>query len=169
MLDRHADGRPWTCTGKGQDRYGRTLATCRVGGEDVDRWIVRAGWALSFTRYSQAYDGDQAAAQQARAGLWAGSFIAPWDWRARNAQTVILGAAAVPANAHSILLGSASAGAAPNASCTIKGNITRAGECIFHMPGGRWYAKINMDPSKGKRWFCSEAQALAAGCRAAKH
>jgi hypothetical protein len=37
------------------------------------------------------------------------------------------------------------------------------GECIYHQQGGRWYAKINMDSSKGKRWFCSVQEAEAAG------
>jgi hypothetical protein len=50
----------------------------------------------------------------------------------------------------------------------IKGNVNRSGECIYHEPGGRWYSKINMDLSKGKRWFCSVAEAEAAGCRAPK-
>jgi hypothetical protein len=69
----------------------------------------------------------------------------------------------------SALLGAASAGGAPSAACTIKGNMSRAGECIYHELGGRRYAKINMDPAKGKRWFCSEAKAKAVGCRKAIH
>jgi hypothetical protein len=35
------------------------------------------------------------------------------------------------------------------------------------MPGGHSYAKINMDVP-GKRWFCSEDEAKAAGWRPAK-
>jgi hypothetical protein len=33
------------------------------------------------------------------------------------------------------------------------------------MPGGRFYSSVKMDLSKGKRWFCSQAEAQAAGCR----
>jgi hypothetical protein len=29
-------------------------------------------------------------------GMWAGAFIAPWDWRHRDRNTVILGALSVP-------------------------------------------------------------------------
>jgi hypothetical protein len=108
------------------------------------------------------------AAQSARSGLLAGAFIAPWDWRARNKQTVILGAAAVPANAQTVLLRAASASAAPDASCTTKGNVNRSGECIYHVEGRRFYSKVNMDLSKDKQWFCSPAEAEAAGCRASK-
>ncbi len=32
-----------------------------------------------------------------------------------------------------------------------------------------WYAKINMDLSKGNRWFCSVQEAEAAGCRPPKN
>ena len=60
-------------------------------GEDIDRWMVREGWALSFIRYSHVYDADEKAAREQKAGLWAGCFIAPWEWRARNEKTVLLG------------------------------------------------------------------------------
>ncbi len=40
--------------------------------------------------------------------MWQGAFIAPWDWRARNKKTTILGAAKPPENASTILLASAS-------------------------------------------------------------
>jgi endonuclease YncB( thermonuclease family) len=168
-LVRHAGDKPWTCHVTGTDRYGRSLATCEVGSEDIEKWMVRSGWALSFVRYSHAYDADEEAARGTHSGLWAGAFIAPWDWRSRNTKTVVLGAASVPTNAQIILLGAASAAEAPSPECTIKGNINRSGECIYHQQGGRWYEKINMDLSKGKRWFCSVQEAEAAGCRAPKN
>ena len=33
---------------------------------------------------------------------------------------------------------------APSPDCTIKGNVNRSGECIYHTPASRWYAKIQM-------------------------
>jgi endonuclease YncB( thermonuclease family) len=164
-LIEHAGGKIWTCHISGTDRYGRSLAACEVAGEDVQQWMVRSGWALSFVRYSHVYDVDESIARGARSGLWAGAFIAPWDWRHRNTATVILGAASVPINAQTILLSAASAAAAPDPDCTIKANISRTG-CIYHQQADRWYAKMNMDLSKGKRWFCSVEEAEAAGCRA---
>ncbi len=53
-------------------------------------------------------------------------------------------------------------------ACLIKGNISRSGERIYHVPGGRWYDATRIDPRKGERWFCSEAEARAAGWRRAK-
>ena len=52
-------------------------------------------------------------------------------------------------------------------ACSIKGNVNRSGERIYYLPGQSNYDRITMDGSRGKRWFCDEAQALAAGWRRA--
>jgi endonuclease YncB( thermonuclease family) len=166
-LVKYSRDRSWTCHVTGADKYGRSLARCEVDGADVERWMVRSGWALAFVRYSREYVADEAEAKSKRAGLWSGAFVAPWDWRGRNKQTEILGAATVPVNAQAILLSAVSAEEAPDPACTIKGNVNRSGECIYHLPGDRWYAKMRMD--SGKRWFCSATEAEAAGCRAPKN
>jgi len=49
----------------------------------------------------------------------------------------------------------------------IKGNINAKGEKIYHAPWSKHYAATKIDTSKGERWFCSEAEAKAAGWRAA--
>ena len=49
----------------------------------------------------------------------------------------------------------------------IKGNISGNGR-IYHMPGQYDYARTRINTGKGERWFCSEAEARAAGWRAAK-
>lgn len=167
QLTRHANNGPWICRGTAKDRFGRLIATCEANGENVQKWMVRNGWALSFVRYSDVYDADEAEARSAKSGLWSGAFIAPWDWRSRNKNTVIFGATTVPAEAQEKLLSAASAAGAPAPGCDIKGNVNRSGVCIYHQPGSRWYAKINMELN-GKRWFCSVQEAETAGCRATK-
>jgi endonuclease YncB( thermonuclease family) len=164
-LIRHADKKPWTCHLRQTDRRGRTVARCEVDGEDIQKWMVKSGWALAYVRFSHDYVADEKAARDAKAGMWQGAFIAPWDWRVRNKKTAVLGAAKKPPNANAILLASASGSVAPSPDCTIKGNVNRSGECIFHTPKSRWYAKIEMKISKGTRWFCSVDDAEAAGCR----
>jgi endonuclease YncB( thermonuclease family) len=164
-LSKHAGGRSWTCHLGQADRHGHSLARCEVDGEDIQKWLVRSGWALSYTRRSHDYDADEAAAREAKAGMWQGAFIAPWDWRVRNKKTPILGAVKPPENAHAVLLASASGPVAPSPDCTIKGNVNSSGECIYHKPTSRWYAQIKMQISKGTRWFCSVEEAEAAGCR----
>src|SRR5947209_1383319 len=85
-----------------------------------------------------------------RAGLWSGAFIAPWDWRGRRKNTVVLGAASVSADAQPMLLAEASTLDAPVPECVIKGNRTSQGECIYHVPDGRYYSAVKMDLSTGK-------------------
>lgn len=40
-----------------------------------------------------------------------------------------------------------------------------SGERIYHVPGQPYYDETRIDTAKGERWFCSEAQARAAGWR----
>jgi hypothetical protein len=55
------------------------------------------------------------------------------------------------------------------AGCPIKGNISKnTGERIYHMPGQEHYAETRIDLFSGERWFCSEADARAAGWRKAR-
>ena len=164
-LIKYAENKSWTCHTRQTDRRGRLVARCEVDGEDIQKWLVRNGWALSYARFSHDYDDDEKEAREAKAGMWQGAFIAPWDWRVRNKKTAVLGATKPPENANTILLASASGSVAPSPDCTIKGNVNRSGECIFHKPTSRWYAKIQMHVTKGTRWFCSVEDAEAAGCR----
>ena len=47
------------------------------------------------------------------------------------------------------------------------GNINAKGRRIFHVPGQEDYAATRIDRARGERWFCSAAEALAAGWTAA--
>jgi endonuclease YncB( thermonuclease family) len=105
-LIHHTDKKSWTCHVLRTEPRGRNVAHCTVDGEDIQKWLVASGWALSYARFSHDYDADE-----------------------------------------------------------IKGNINGAGECIYHTPKSRWYAKIKMQISKGTRWFCSVEEAEQAGCR----
>lgn len=49
--------------------------------------------------------------------------------------------------------------------CNIKGNISRRGK-IYHTPESSSYNAVKIDTSKGERFFCSIADAEAAGWRA---
>ena len=54
------------------------------------------------------------------------------------------------------------------AGCVIKGKISYSGgQRIYHVPGQHYYDQTVIDPAKGERWFCSEAEAQAAGWRRA--
>jgi len=70
-----------SCNPTGKDRYQRTLAHCFSGTEDVQAWLVLNGWALAYRQYSKDYVAAEEVAQAGRAGVWAGEFKAPWEWR----------------------------------------------------------------------------------------
>lgn len=71
------------CRGRDRDRYGRLVAVCFKGAEDLNRWMVDQGWAVAYRRYSMDYADAEADARAARRGLWSGRFEMPWDWRKR--------------------------------------------------------------------------------------
>ena len=71
-----------SCTRRDVDRYGRTVAVCRVAGQEVNAWMVEQGHALAYRQYGgNVYDTQEQAARAARRGMWAGSFVPPWDFR----------------------------------------------------------------------------------------
>ena len=142
-------GRTVACEERDRDRYGRTVAVFRDGGEDVNAWMVSQGWALAYRRYSRDYVGEETAARDARRGVWRGDFVPPWDWRRGER---LAGSRPVPKSA-------------AGAGCRIKGNIGRNGTRIYHVPGGQFYEPTRIDTSRGERWFCTEAEARAAGWR----
>jgi endonuclease YncB( thermonuclease family) len=145
MLRKLAEHKDLACDRTGTDRYRRTLATCFADGIDIDEAMVRAGLAWAFVRYSVAYVGVEAEARKEKIGVWQGPAEAPWDFRRNEWQVA--------------------EGSAPK-GCAIKGNVSSHGR-IYHMPWDPWYDSVKMDVSKGKRWFCSESEAIRAGWRAA--
>ncbi|QHO72328.1 nuclease [Bradyrhizobium sp. CCBAU 051011] len=166
-LAKRSEGTVWACQFSGVDRYGRMLATCSTDGEDVGKWLVEEGWALAFRRYSTLYVADEDVAREAQRGLWSSSFIAPWDWRSRSRNTIVLRATSISAAASRLLTG-ASAEVAPAPGCAIKGNLRSKSACIYHLPGGRFYDGLDMTDRAARRWFCSEVEAQTAGCRRSK-
>tara|TARA_B110000438_G_scaffold244129_1_gene244466 strand:- start:205 stop:672 length:468 start_codon:yes stop_codon:yes gene_type:complete len=66
------------------DRYGRMVAKCfQPNGTDIGEWMVSNGWALAYQQYSKDYVDEEAVAKTGGRGLWAGEFVAPWEWRRR--------------------------------------------------------------------------------------
>ena len=139
-------GRAVRCEVRDRDPYGRAVARCLAGSTDLGEAMVRAGWAVDYVQFSRGgYASAEAEARRGRRGLWAGRFETPSTWRseARLAR---------PAPA-----------APPQSGCIIKGNISAKGRRIYHVPGQEDYAATRIDTSKGERWFCSTAEARAAG------
>lgn len=140
------EGQRARCVQRDIDRYGRVVATCQVGGVDLGAALVGDGVAWAYRRYSSLYDLDEKVAAVAGRGLWGFRIDTPSDYR----ESRVVGTDA------------------PDAGCAIKGNISSSGR-IYHVPGGRDYDRTGINPSQGERWFCSTAEAEAAGWRAARN
>ena len=73
-----------SCQQTDTDRYGRVVADCFVGRENLNRWMVREGWAVAYRQYSTAYIAAEDHARTGQRGIWQGRFDMPWDWRAER-------------------------------------------------------------------------------------
>jgi len=153
-LDGYVLDKTVRCQPKDTDRYGRVVAECFVQGQSINRQMVRAGWAVAYRQYATAFIADEADARQRQRNLWQGPFQMPAEYRrSKREQTA----------RHAPVAALPSPG-----GCRIKGNISREGRKIYHVPGQRDYERTSIDLSRGERMFCSPADALRAGWQPAK-
>lgn len=55
-----------------------------------------------------------------------------------------------------------------NPSCLVKGNVSvETNNRLYHVPGMEDYEITEIDPLRGERWFCTEAEAISSGWRRA--
>lgn len=156
-LQGFVNNRPVICVGTERDDYGRQLATCKVAGIDVGAAMLEQGWAVTYIGASAFYTALQNSAHTKKLGIWSSTFEEPRDYRLRT-KTEPLPVAGVA------LVSRARSRAAPaqsaRNSCAIKGNNSRRGERIYHLPGEPYYVE-----TRAEAVFCTEAQAQAAGYR----
>lgn len=157
------EGADLRCRDLGERTWGRVVAQCFLGEEDFAAIMLRKGAARACPRFanqhahSRGYMALERQAKAAGAGIFAGTppplagfceerrASAPDRTPERPAELV----------------------QASGGDCRIKGNINASGERIYHVPGQRFYDVTRIDTSRGQRWFCSEAEAQAAGWRRA--
>ena len=137
-----------TCKVMDIDRYGRAIAVCSIKQKDINEQLVEEGLALAYRQYSKDYVLAEKTVRKAKKGLWQGDFIKPWDWRKGKR---LVATSSTNTN-----------------KCKIKGNISSSGK-IYHTQKSKWYNKTKINTNKGERWFCTEAEARAAGWRAPKN
>ena len=71
-------------TQKNKDRYNRFIGVCYIKQENLNRWLVRNGYAIAYRRYSKDYILDEDFAKTNKLGLWSGTFLKPEKWRKVN-------------------------------------------------------------------------------------
>ena len=99
-LDAFIDRRPINCVPVSLDPYGRTVATCSVaGGISVNGLCKRS--CVGLAQYSKGrYHEAQREAELADQGLWKGSYVEPWLYRACIRASGKPSACSDDANAH---------------------------------------------------------------------
>lgn len=120
---------------------GQLQGSCMADGEDLALRIVEAGYAFANGFLFRTYGDAEGTARQARRGIWMGEVDRPADYRAARW---------------------ARAKARAPGGCPIKGQVKR-GAKVYVVPWSPNYARARIRRNRGERWFCSEADAAAAG------
>ena len=155
-----------TCVVQGSDASGLTLAACKVRNIDIGQELLRRGMAVVLDDAPPGYAEASGVAQSLQYGLWAGDFQQPSEWRTANSSASQrevrqdrAGTERPAGRARSV-----SERRYTNAlGCAIKGNRSRRGEWIYHLPGQAYY-----EDTRPEELFCTEREAMAAGYRRAK-
>jgi endonuclease YncB( thermonuclease family) len=130
--------------GSTADAAGRLPATCSIGGRDIADGLVRQGHVFALPATFGGYGTAEAEARARKVGLWSGEAERPSVYRAK--------------------LWDAARKASPE-GCPIKGT-TQGGVKVFVQPWESGYRRVQVRAARGERWFCSAADAVAAGFRA---
>ncbi|WP_162300868.1 thermonuclease family protein [Alkalilacustris brevis] len=158
--ERRYQGEVLECRDLGERTHGRVVAQCFHQGRDIALDLIAAGVVQACPRYalehphSLSYIDAEKEAAFAAAGIFAGPV---------NPRAGFCAERAAPSPAPFL---PATSVQPREGDCVIKGNVSAGGR-IYHVPGQRDYDRVNMN-APGKRWFCSEEEARAAGWRPAR-
>lgn len=145
MLARMTHGRRLACEVDMRDAQGKAIAICRDGAMVINAELIRSGHAFAASGLTSRYAAVEAEAKARRAGVWSGEAQRPADWRRMKWQEAQR--------------------RAPD-GCPIKGQV--AGHArTYVLPWSPEYDRVQVNPRRGGRWFCTEEEAISAGWRIA--
>ena len=84
FLESLVENKEITCKQKNIDKYKRIIATCYTDELNLNKEMVKSGWAIAYRYYSKKYINDELFAQKNKLGMWEGSFLEPRKWRKKN-------------------------------------------------------------------------------------
>ncbi len=189
-IDDHADS--WACGVEARDRLVKLIGNRQVRCEDLDmgtaykkrhigvctlegesaslnQLVVRQGFALNLDPYPRArFTEDEAGAKGNRRGLWKGCFVAPQEFRRGRKDGALLGDSCRADKDREIRAQLFPEYPVMPPGCSIKGKLAGRARLtgnagVYHLQGCRSYPAL----TKPDRWFCSAADAEAAGFRKA--
>lgn len=143
-LDAFAGGKRVVCRVRSlPDAAGWIAAKCKLEiGLDLAAELATRGFALVDPAGPRDYWPNRNEGRTRGAGLWGGLYVTPWDWRA----------------GHRVLTH-----IADERGCAVKGVIDGHGRKRMLLPHDPGYARAGVVAEAGGRWFCTPAEARAAG------
>ena len=69
------------CVVSGIDKYKRYIAECFINNQNINKFMVRNGWAIAYRYYSLDFVEDEYLAKKDKIGLWQGQFQEPYLYR----------------------------------------------------------------------------------------
>lgn len=122
-------------------------AVCSSNGSDISSRMVRSGLALAYVENGVDLIALQGAAREEGLGLWSG------DGKVEGLARQLASGSAAPRD------------------CVIKGNKSHQApyDLQYHLPDTAYYSRTRINPQQSEKWFCSEADARAAGFGSSIH
>lgn len=79
-LEELIDGKPVSCA-TGDAGGNPPAVSCGFRGTDINRWMVRYGWATVTDRREDGYAAAEENARRRGLGIWSSTFVPPERWR----------------------------------------------------------------------------------------
>ena len=70
-----------SCVVSDIDKYKRYIAECFINNKNINKFMVRNGWAIAYRYYSLDFVKDENLAKKDKNGLWQGQFQEPYLYR----------------------------------------------------------------------------------------
>ena len=72
------------CVTNDVDRYNRYIAVCFVNEININKSMVKNGWAIAYRYYSTDYIVEEKHARDNKFGIWKSDFMKPYAYRRQN-------------------------------------------------------------------------------------
>lgn len=144
VLDELVAGAHLDCTDQDAARGEPVTSVCLFAGLDINRQMVRDGFAWAADPTDRDYADAEKRARAQSIGVWWASTRPPWEFRAEHWDSALV--------------------TAPS-SCLIKGSVGASGDQVYLAPWSPGYAPPGSSSETDARWFCSEREAIEAGWR----
>ena len=66
------------------DRYNRFIAICFANENNLNKIMVKKGWAIAYRYYSLDFVLEEESARLKKVGIWRGEFEDPYEFRKKN-------------------------------------------------------------------------------------